>query len=69
MQNQSSLAGNPFSLLSSLILHSVKGLAIPGSVLRLRNYAMVLTFGALAVSTWESFRYVMQLGPLPENDT
>jgi len=52
----------------SLILSSVKGLAIPGTILKLRNYAMVFTLAATFVSIYEAMRFSFKFGPLPESD-
>ena len=59
---------SPFTLLQSLILASVKGLAIPGTILQLRNYAMVFTFTAAFVSLFEVLRFSLKAGPLPSSD-
>ena len=40
-----------------LIVDSVKDMAIPGSIIRLRNYGMVLTLATFVVSIYELIRY------------
>jgi hypothetical protein len=62
------LSNSPFTLLQSLILASVKGLAIPGTIIKLRNYAMFLTTMATFVSLFEVFRFSLKIGPLPSSD-
>ena len=60
--------GAPFTILRSLIMQQVKGMAIPGTILQLRNYSMTFTFAALVVSIYELMRYSLVIGPLPEGD-
>ena len=64
-QNQEA---DPLSFLHSLILASVRSNAIPGTIVRLRNYAMVFTFASTLVSIFEAVRFFAKIGPLPETN-
>ena len=70
LDNSGSMAyQGPFTLLSSLILGDVKGLAIPGTIVTLRHHSMYLSAIALILSVYELLRYSLQFGPLPEGES
>ena len=64
----SGVESSPFTLLQALISNSVKGMAVPGLIITLRNIAMPLTFITLAISIYEVLRFSLAFGPLPVGD-
>ena len=60
--------GSPFTLLRSLIRPSIKAMAIPGTIIRLRHYCMALNVVAVVISIYEILRYSVPFGPLPQGE-
>lgn len=69
MNNSASASDEPFTLLHALIMDSVKGMTIPGQIIKLRNWGMTLTVASLGVSLYEVMRYSLEFGPLPVGDS
>ena len=58
----------PFIILKSLIVGNVSSGLIPGFTIRLRNIALILTLAALTLSSFETYRFSTEKGPLPKSD-
>ena len=58
----------PFTLLQAFIVQSVKGMQIPGTVIRQRHWGMAFTFISTVIAFYELIRYSMDLFPISDAD-